>query len=173
MFPYAIFPILLLCKLCSLQRRTSPDFDNEAHAFKPVLGSMLGRIYHNPQSKEENQTRLQKILELWASKDIYDQNTIDALKAEMIGGPPTISFPGPPTLSGSADPAAGKLCLCVFACLAVLTLSMLEISLSFLFMQDCHRCQTTISNNGNLIGAYQIKSISINMLPLPKSSHHL
>ncbi|KAK7849640.1 protein tic 214 [Quercus suber] len=91
----------------SLQRRTSPDFDNEAHAFKPVLGSMLGRIYHNPQSKEENQTRLQKILELWASKDIYDQNTIDALKAEMIGGPPTISFPGPPTISGSADPAAG------------------------------------------------------------------
>uniref|UniRef100_A0A2N9EL74 CID domain-containing protein n=1 Tax=Fagus sylvatica TaxID=28930 RepID=A0A2N9EL74_FAGSY len=93
----------------SLQRRTSPDFDNEAHAFKPVLGSMLGRIYHNLQNKEENQTRLQKILELWASKDIYDQNTIDALKAEMIGGPPPISFPGLPTTSGSVDPAAGLL----------------------------------------------------------------
>ncbi|XP_059461042.1 uncharacterized protein LOC132190156 isoform X2 [Corylus avellana] len=91
----------------SLQRRTSPDFDNEALAFKPVLGSMLGRIYHNPQNKEENQTRLQKILELWASKDIYDPSAIDVLKGEMIGGAPANSFPGPPATSGSADPAAG------------------------------------------------------------------
>lgn len=90
----------------SLQRRTSPDLDNEALAFKPVLGSMLGRIYHNPQNKEDNQTRLQKILDLWASKNIYDQNTIDVFKGEMIGGPPTNSFPGPLT-TGSADPAAG------------------------------------------------------------------
>ncbi|KAG6706222.1 hypothetical protein I3843_07G206500 [Carya illinoinensis] len=90
----------------SLLRRTSPDLDNEALAFVPVLGSMLRRIYHNPQNKEENQTRLQKILELWASKDIFDQNTIDALKGEMIAGPPTNSFPGLPTTSGSADPAA-------------------------------------------------------------------
>jgi hypothetical protein len=118
-FYNSIFLVLFLYKLCSLQRRTSPDFDNEAHAFKPVLGSMLGRIYHNLQNKEENQTRLQKILELWASKDIYDQNTIDALKAEMIGGPPPISFPGLPTTSGSADPAAGKLCLCVCVSLSL------------------------------------------------------
>lgn len=91
----------------SLQRRTSPDVDNEALAFKPVLGSMLGRIYHHPQNKEENQTRLQKILELWASKDIYDPSAIDVLKGEMIGGAPANSFLGPPATSGSADPAAG------------------------------------------------------------------
>jgi hypothetical protein len=106
-----------------LQRRTSPDFDNEALAFKPVLGSMLGRIYHNPQNKEENQTRLQKILELWASKDIYDPSAIDVLKGEMIGGAPANSFPGPPATSGSADPAAGKLALSLSLLLAVLTLS--------------------------------------------------
>lgn len=102
--------LILHYKIYSLLRRTSPDLDNEALAFVPVLGSMLRRIYHNPQNKEENQTRLQKILELWASKDIFDQNTIDALNGEMIAGPPTNSFPGLPTSSGSADSAAGMLC---------------------------------------------------------------
>ena len=36
------------------------ELDNEALAFKPLLGSMLARIYHNPQNKEANQTRLKK-----------------------------------------------------------------------------------------------------------------
>ncbi|KAK6237173.1 hypothetical protein SCA6_012510 [Theobroma cacao] len=81
----------------SLQRRANPDdLDNEALAFKPVLGSMLARIYHNPQNKEENQSRLQKILQFWASKEVYDQDAIYALESEMMSGPPTISFPGPP-----------------------------------------------------------------------------
>lgn len=81
----------------SLQRRANPhDLDNEALAFKPVLGSMLARIYHNPQNKEENQSRLQKILQFWASKEVYDQDTIFALEGEMLSGPPTNSFPGPP-----------------------------------------------------------------------------
>ncbi|XWS72900.1 hypothetical protein CRYUN_Cryun02cG0079200 [Craigia yunnanensis] len=81
----------------SLQRRVNPrDLDNEALAFKPVLGSMLARIYHNPQNKEENQSRLQKILQFWASKEVYDQDAIYALEGEMLSGPPTNSFPGPP-----------------------------------------------------------------------------
>ncbi|KAA8520996.1 hypothetical protein F0562_011669 [Nyssa sinensis] len=81
----------------SLQRRINPhDLDNEALAFKPVLGSMLARIYHNPQNMEENQSRLQKILQFWSSKEVYDHDTICGLENEMIGGPPPSSFPGPP-----------------------------------------------------------------------------
>lgn len=78
----------------SLQRRINPhDLDNEALAFKPVLGSMLARIYHNPQNKEENQSRLQKILQFWASKEVYDHDTIRVLENEMMGGLSTNSFP--------------------------------------------------------------------------------
>ncbi|KAL6549091.1 hypothetical protein OROHE_008936 [Orobanche hederae] len=80
----------------SLQRRVNPqELDNEALAFKPVLGSMLGRIYHNPQNKEENQSRLQKILQFWASKEVYDQDTICRLENEMMSGLPPNPFPGP------------------------------------------------------------------------------
>ncbi|XP_075503632.1 SUPPRESSOR-OF-WHITE-APRICOT/SURP RNA-binding domain containing protein 1-like [Primulina tabacum] len=79
----------------SLQRRANPhELDNEAFAFKPVLGSMLARIYHNPQNKEENQSRLQKILHFWASKEVYDQDTIRVLENEMTNGLPPSSFPG-------------------------------------------------------------------------------
>ncbi|KAK3019889.1 hypothetical protein RJ639_002938 [Escallonia herrerae] len=79
----------------NLQRRINPhDLDNEALAFKPVLGSMLARIYHNPQNKEENQLRLQKILQFWASKEVYDNDAIRGLDNEMMGGPPTTSFHG-------------------------------------------------------------------------------
>lgn len=81
----------------SLQRRSNPhDLDNEALAFRPVLGSMLARIYHNPQNKEENQSRLQKILQFWASKEVYDQDTIYVLEGEMLGGPPINAFSVPP-----------------------------------------------------------------------------
>lgn len=80
----------------SLQRRVNPhELDNEAVAFKPVLGSMLARIYHNPQNKEENQSRLQKILQFWASKEVFDQDTVYGLEGDMIGGVPSGSFPGP------------------------------------------------------------------------------
>ncbi|XP_044471412.1 calcium homeostasis endoplasmic reticulum protein-like [Mangifera indica] len=80
----------------SLQRRTNPrELDNEALAFRPVLGSMLARIYHNPQNKEENQSRLEKILQFWASKEVFDQDVIYALEGEMIGGPLANSFSGP------------------------------------------------------------------------------
>lgn len=73
----------------SLQRRTNPlDLDNEALAFKPFLGCMLARIYNNPQNKEANQSRLEKILQFWASKEVYDQETITSLEKEMTGGLP-------------------------------------------------------------------------------------
>ncbi|XP_052207341.1 uncharacterized protein LOC127811477 isoform X2 [Diospyros lotus] len=79
----------------SLQRRINlRELDNEALAFRPVLGSMLARIYHNPLNKEENQSRLQKILQFWASKEVYDPDTIRALENEMIGGSPANLFPG-------------------------------------------------------------------------------
>nr|GMD41618.1 calcium homeostasis endoplasmic reticulum protein-like [Ipomoea batatas] len=93
----------------SLQRRINPrELDTEALAFKPVLASMLARIYHNPQNKEENQSRLQKIVQFWGSKEVFDQDTIRAFENEMIGGLPANSFGGPqrdlPTLA--ADPSA-------------------------------------------------------------------
>ncbi|KAJ7975946.1 Calcium homeostasis endoplasmic reticulum protein [Quillaja saponaria] len=91
----------------SLNRRSSiHDPDNEALAFKPVLGSMLARIYHNPQNNEEYRKRLQQMVEFWASKEVYDQETISVLKGEMIGGPQANSFPGP-LKESSADLAAG------------------------------------------------------------------
>lgn len=73
----------------SLQRRTNlHELDNEALAFKPVLGSMLARVYHNPQNKEENQSRIQKIIQFWALKEVYSQSIISALENEMTGGLP-------------------------------------------------------------------------------------
>ncbi|KAI4356155.1 hypothetical protein L6164_000199 [Bauhinia variegata] len=94
----------------SLNRRTSThDLDNEALAFKPVLGSMLASIYHHPQSNEEYRKRLLQMVEFWSSKEVYDQETIVVLKGEMIGGPQNLPFPGPPKAlsSGSTDSAAG------------------------------------------------------------------
>ncbi|KAI4380220.1 hypothetical protein MLD38_006436 [Melastoma candidum] len=91
----------------SLQRRANPhELDNEALAFKPVLGAMLGRIYHNPHNKEENQSRLQKILQFWASKEVYDQDTIYSLEGGMISGPPADAFP-PHAKDSSAAPTSG------------------------------------------------------------------
>lgn len=72
---------------------------------------MLSRIYHNPQIKEENQLKLQQILQLWSSNKIYDQDTISALRNEMIGGLSTNSFTGPlkELSTASADSGAGML----------------------------------------------------------------
>ncbi|KAL4586193.1 hypothetical protein LXL04_010825 [Taraxacum kok-saghyz] len=83
----------------SLQRRVNPhEIDNEALAFRHVLGSMLARIYHNPVNKDENQSRLQKILQFWASKEVYDPDTIRVLESEMLSGPPVGStIPGDPS----------------------------------------------------------------------------
>ncbi|XP_060197993.1 uncharacterized protein LOC132626973 [Lycium barbarum] len=90
----------------SLQRRINPhELDNEALAFKPVLGPMLARIYHNPQNKEENQSRLQKILQFWSSKEVYDQDTIRALENEMMSGLHA-NFAGPRREQLAADPSA-------------------------------------------------------------------
>ncbi|PSS04950.1 Calcium homeostasis endoplasmic reticulum protein [Actinidia chinensis var. chinensis] len=96
----------------SLQRRNNPhDLDNEALAFKPVLGSMLARIFHNPQNKEENQLRLQKILQFWASKEVYDHDTICAFENEMAGGPPMNLFLGSlkDLSAASTDPSTAGL----------------------------------------------------------------
>ncbi|KAK7378898.1 hypothetical protein VNO80_04347 [Phaseolus coccineus] len=96
----------------SLNRRTnSNELDSEALALKPVLGSMLARIYHNPQSNEEYRKRLQQMVEFWASKKVYDQDTISLLKGEMIGGLQTNPFPGASKdlSSASAESVAGVL----------------------------------------------------------------
>lgn len=76
------------CSTCySLQRRVNiRDLDNEAIAFKSVLGSMLARIYNNPHSKDDSQTRVDKILQFWGSKEVYDQETISSFEREMTGG---------------------------------------------------------------------------------------
>lgn len=74
-------------RVCSLQRRINPaDLDNEALAFKPVLGQMLARIYHNPHNKDANQSRLSKILQFWGSKEVYNQEIIHELESEMMSG---------------------------------------------------------------------------------------
>ncbi|KAG6434852.1 hypothetical protein SASPL_106496 [Salvia splendens] len=93
----------------SLQRRVNlQELDNEALAFKPVLGSMLAKIYHNPHNKDENQSRLQKILQFWASKEVYDQDTIYELESDMLSGLPPNSFPGAhPNASGDHSAATG------------------------------------------------------------------
>lgn len=66
---------------------------------------MLARIYHNPQNKEDNQSRLQKILQFWASKEVYDHDTIRGFENEMMGGPPPPNpFPGP-QMDLTADPS--------------------------------------------------------------------
>ncbi|XP_065849871.1 uncharacterized protein [Euphorbia lathyris] len=93
----------------SLQRRVNThDLDNEALAFKPVLGPMLARVYHHPQSRDENQSRLQKILQFWATNEVYDQDTIYALENEMITGALPSSFQGVPKelSAASADSMA-------------------------------------------------------------------
>src|SRR5262249_34345406 len=95
---------------CSLLKRTNPqDLDNEAMAFKPFLGSMLARIYHTPQNKNENRSQLQKkILHFWAAKEVYDQDSIYTLEGEIIRGPPANSFLGPSKkLSASEDSMHG------------------------------------------------------------------
>ena len=81
---------------------------------------MLARIYHNPQTKEENQSKLEQLLQLWGSNNIFDQDTINAIRNEMIGGPSSISFAGPPKVSPSADSASGMLLnIAVHICLPV------------------------------------------------------
>lgn len=99
----------------SSHRRTGEGLDNESLAFKPILGSMLARIYHNPQITEDSRMKLQQILQLWVSNKIYEQDTIDSLRNEMIGGQSSNSFPGlPKDLStASTDAAAGMLLFCV------------------------------------------------------------
>lgn len=83
----------------SLQRRINlKELDNEALAFQPVLGSMLAAIYYNPQNKEANQTRLQKILQFWGSKEVYSKEIISALENEMMAGPP-VGYRAPVPLS--------------------------------------------------------------------------
>ncbi|KAJ4982432.1 hypothetical protein NE237_033269 [Protea cynaroides] len=75
-------------------------------AFKAVIGTMLARVYHNPHNKEANQSRLQKILQFWALKEVYDPETLYGLESEMLNGPPSSSFFGLPNESAiSADPS--------------------------------------------------------------------
>lgn len=89
----------------SLQRRPNPlDLDNEALAFKPVLGTMLASIYNNPQNKDANQSRLEKILHFWASKEVYDHEIIANLEKEMTGGLP-LRFPLQKEALGGLDSA--------------------------------------------------------------------
>lgn len=85
-----------------MQRRVNPrEIDNEALAFRHVLGSMLARIYHNPINKDENQSRLQKIVQFWASKEVYDPDTIRTLENEMLNGP--LNKNDPSTIPGMSS----------------------------------------------------------------------
>ncbi|WOL18555.1 hypothetical protein Cni_G27352 [Canna indica] len=89
----------------SLQRRINPqELDNEALAFRPVLGSMLARIYSNPHNKDANQSRLEKILQFWASKEVYEQETIMSFEREMTGGLPFRPAAQKDTM-GASDPS--------------------------------------------------------------------
>ncbi|ERN01846.1 hypothetical protein AMTR_s00089p00087710 [Amborella trichopoda] len=61
---------------------------------------MLARIYHNPQNKDANQSQLKKILQFWASKEVYDDDTIYALDRDMTAGLP------PSMIRPTKDPAS-------------------------------------------------------------------
>jgi hypothetical protein len=89
---------LLNIFLCySLQRRTSiRDLDTEALAFKPLLGSMLTRVYNNPQREYDCQVRLERIMQFWDSKEVYDQETMSNLDREMKGSAPHAMEPQHP-----------------------------------------------------------------------------
>lgn len=94
----------------SLQRRTNlHEFDNEALAFRPVLGSMLAKIYHCPQNKEANQSRLENLLQFWASKEVFDQDTISSLEKEMKSGPPPNTFSRSPIIAANSLQHTGML----------------------------------------------------------------
>lgn len=92
----------------SLQRRANiRDLDTEAIAFKTVLGSMLARTCNNPHSHDDIRIRVEKILQFWASKEVYDLETIANFESEMKGGLayPLVQrrvSPDPSTFSGSA-----------------------------------------------------------------------
>lgn len=87
---------------CSLQHRHNPkELDQEALAFRPVLGAILAAIYHNPKNADTNQDRLQKILQFWGAKEVFDTDTINTLEGEMMAGPPP---PEPPAIK---PPPAG------------------------------------------------------------------
>lgn len=84
----------------SLQHRTNlKELDSEALAFKPALGTMLAAIFHNPKDMAMNQDRLQKILQFWGAKEVYDMDTINTLEGEMVAGPPP---PAAPTMKLSS-----------------------------------------------------------------------
>jgi hypothetical protein len=87
---------------CSLQRRSSiRDLDTEALAFKSLMGSMLARVYNNPQREDDCQVRLEKILQFWDSKEVYDQETMSNLEREMKGGVPHPMEPQHPSQNPS------------------------------------------------------------------------
>lgn len=98
-----ILILQVLAYVCSLQHRTNlKEFDPEALAFKPALGGMLAAIYHNPKDMAMNQDRLQKILQFWGAKEVYDMDTINTLEGEMVAGPP------PPEVPTMKPSSAGK-----------------------------------------------------------------
>ncbi|KAL3690686.1 hypothetical protein R1sor_004337 [Riccia sorocarpa] len=95
------------------QRKTPTELDNEALAFRPVLGAMLAAIYHNRQSPEANQGRLQKILQFWGSKEVFDTDTINSFEGEMVAGPPPsastpVTTTPQPTAGGVAAVPSGS-----------------------------------------------------------------
>lgn len=92
--------------VCSLQRRSNPkELDSEALAFRPALGAMLAAIYHNPNdmAAAQNQDSLQKILQFWGDKEVYNMDIINTLEGEMVAGPP------PPEVPFNKPPPAGTL----------------------------------------------------------------
>lgn len=96
------------------------ELDPEAHAFKPALGTMLAAIYHNPKDMAMNQDRLQKILQFWGAKEVYDMDTINTLEGEMVAGPP------PPAAPTMKLPSAGNLSPYVLSHISLYVFKILE-----------------------------------------------
>ena len=92
----------------SLQHRSNlKELDPEALAFKPALGTMLASIFHNPKDMAMNQDRLQKILQFWGAKEVYDMDTINTLEGEMVAGPPPAAAPTMKLSSAGKQPSHG------------------------------------------------------------------
>ncbi|XP_024517616.1 calcium homeostasis endoplasmic reticulum protein isoform X2 [Selaginella moellendorffii] len=68
----------------SLQSRlNTKELDGVALAFRPVLSSILVAIYQNPRVNDAEREQVEKMLQFWRTKEVYDPDTVYSLDKEM------------------------------------------------------------------------------------------
>lgn len=71
-------------------RGDAQDIDPICYAFQDKMVSILRAVYAD--ENEERKTRISQILQLWATKGLYDQNTIDKFDSQMKSDEPIESI---------------------------------------------------------------------------------